>query len=432
MRRIFLSFTILTMSAAGVSATPWSLDSCINYALQHNIQIQRQTLNQKTAELSVTEAKDAFLPQLQAGANQSFNFGRGLTSDNTYANRNTNQFGWNVSLSLPLFQGLSAIRRLDYSRTYLSVIAQQCEAAKDDVTINVIAQYLQVLYSQEMLGVAREQVRMSEVEYNRRKELLEAGKIPELDLIQSESQVAQDRLTVVNSENDYATALLDLAQLLQLPSTDDFEILPMPDNSDTPLSAQEVYNNALSINHALSAARLSIKAADKYISVAKTGYIPRLSFSAGLGSSYYNLSGSENPPFHRQMRDNFNKSLGFSLSIPIFDAFSTRNSVRRAQVQKVMAELDYEDACNILYKSIQQAYQQAVAAINKQSASQTACSATKSALEAMTEKYNYGKANATEYEQAKSEYIKASSQAVQAKYEAMLRMRILRFYNENH
>ncbi len=431
MRRVFLSFIILTMATAGMSASSWSLDSCINYALQHNIQIQRQTLNQKTAELSVTEAKDAFLPQLQAGANQSFNFGRGLTSDNTYANRNTSQFGWNVSLSLPLFQGLSAIRRLDYSRTYLSVIAQQCEAAKDDVTINVIAQYLQVLYSQEMLEVAREQARMSEVEYNRRKELLEAGKIPELDLIQSESQVAQDRLTVVNSQNDYATALLDLAQLLQLPSTDGFDILPLPDTFDTPLSAQEVYNNALNINHALSAARLSVKAADKNISVAKTGYIPRLSFNAGLGSSYYNLSGGDNPPFHRQMRDNFNKSLGFSLSIPIFDAFSTRNSVRRAQVQKLMAELDYEDACNTLYKSIQQAYQQAVAAINKQSASQTACTATKSALEAMTEKYNYGKANATEYEQAKSEYIKASSQAVQAKYEAMLRMRILRFYNEN-
>lgn len=422
---LFLSSVTLTASAAG----EWSLDSCISYAINHNIEMRSRNLDRTSAELDVTEAKDAFLPTLDAGASQSFNFGRGLTSENTYANRNTSQFGWNVSLSVPLFQGLSAVRRLDYSRASLRAIAEQCEAVKDDVTLNVITGYLQVLYCKEMLAVANEQARMSKVELARREALLEAGKIPELDLIQARSQVAQDELSVVNATNDHTLALLDLSQLLQLPTMDGFDILPLSD-SDTPvLSADEVYANALQHNHALRAANLAVTAADKNVTLAKSGYLPRLSFNAGLGSSYYKLYGEPNPPFHRQMRDNFNKSLGFTLTIPLFDAFSTRNSVRKARLQKLSAELQFDDATTRLYKSIQQAYHQAVAAGQKRHSSEIACQATKAALDAMREKYDYGRANATEFEQAKTEYIKAASEAVQAKFESILRMRILMFYN---
>lgn len=421
---------VLALSGVSVAqaAEPWSLDSCINYAIEHNINVKSRALEVTSGELGVTEAKDGFLPTVQAGANQSFDFGRGLTSNNTYANRNTSSFGWNVGLSLPLFQGLQNVRRLAYSKANLKALVEQSEAAKDDVTLNVISQYLQVLYTGELHQVALEQQHISEVEYDRRKVLLEAGKIAELDLTQAESQLAQDKVTAITTANDHTLALVDLAQLLELPTVDGFEIQPLADEQLGLLSADDVYRQALQSNHSILAARLSEQAADKNILLAKSGWLPTLSFSAGIGSSYYHLLGYENAPFHRQMRDNFSKSIGLSLSIPIFDRFSTRNSVRRAKIQRLNAQLQRENMELTMYKTIQQAYYQALAAEKRLSASETACAATKSALDAMQEKYNYGKANATEFEQAKTDYIRTCSEALQAKYEHMLRLRILHFY----
>ena len=428
MKRI-LALSIALAVWTGCLADSWSLDSCINYAIEHNITVKSRKLDTRSAELAVTEAKDAFLPQVQGSASQSFSFGRGLTSENTYADRNTSQFGWNIGMSLPLFQGLSAKRRLDYSRANLQAIAEQCEVAKDNVELQVISQYLQVLYCGEMLDVAMEQERLSRVQLDRCKVLVEEGKTPELELTQAEAQVAQNHLSVVNAENDRMLALLDLSQLLQLPTMDGFDVQPLSETASLLPDTSEVYDNALRNNHAIKAGRLALTAAEKNISVARTGYIPRLSFTAGIGSSYYNLRGAQNPPFHRQMRDNLSKSLGFSLSIPIFDAFSTRNSVRRAKIQHTSAMLSLEDAQSNLYKSINQAYRQAMASESKHEAALVAEKSTKAAYDAMEVKYEFGRANSTELEQSRSEYIRARMQTVQSRYETLLRMRILSFYN---
>ncbi|MCM1483257.1 MAG: TolC family protein [Muribaculaceae bacterium] len=409
--------------------TPWSLDSCISYAIEHNIDVCSRAVDRYQGELAVTEAKDAFLPQVSAGASQSFNFGRGLTSENTYVSRNTSSTGWNVNLSLPLFQGLSAVRRLDYQKANLRTLLESEEAAKDNVELNVITQYLQVLYAGELYAVATEQVRISRIELERQRELFAAGKIPELDISQAESRLAQDELSEVNARNDRTLALIDLAQLLNLKDVDGFDIEPLPDTRMPLLSADDVYANAMSRNHDIRARRLAVAASEQNEKVAATGYLPRLSFNAGLGSSYYRINGVDNPSFGRQMRDNFNKSLGFTLSIPIFDAFSTRNSVRRARVQTLSARLQLEDASQRMFKIIQQAYYQAVAAEKKRAAGLVALDATRAAMLAMQEKYNYGRANATEYEQTKTAYVKAAAEAIQAKYETLLRIRILNFYN---
>lgn len=425
----YILISVMSFFGLAAMAQTWTLDSCISYAISHNITIKTRQLDTYSAELSVTEAKDTFLPTAEAQANQTFNFGRGLSGDNTYSNRNTSQFGWNIGVSVPLFQGLSAVRRLDYSRANLAAIAEQCEAAKDNVELQVITQYLQVLYCGEVLDVAREQKRLSEVQLSRSRILCEEGKIPELDVVQAEAQVSQNQLQVVNAENDRVLALLDLSQLLHFPTFDGFDIAPLDDEKNVIPNAAEVYTSALQSNHAIRAGRLAIEAADKNVRLAKTGYYPRLSFNIGVGSSYYNVSGMENAPFHRQMRDNFNTGLGFTLSVPIFDAFSTRNSIRRAEVSRNTALLQLEDSQSNLYKAINQAYQQAIASEHRLEAAKVAEKATKAAMEAMNTKYDFGRANATELEQARSEYIQARLQTVQATFETLLRRRILEFYN---
>ncbi len=421
--------SIVLTSGIAASANTWTLDSCINYAIEHNINIKSQRLNVKSAEQSVTEAKDRFLPELSAGASQSWSFGRGLTSENTYTNRNTSNFGWNVNMSLPLFQGLSAVRQKAYAKANLRTYIEELEAAKDDVTLNVISAYLQVLYNGEICKVAAEQLHLSEVEVERRKQLLEAGKIAELELVEARSQVAQDKLSLISAENDRTLALVDLAQLLELHVVEGFDISPIDDEGLGIVSPESVYERALNSNHSIVAGRLRVAAADRNVSLAASSYLPRLSFNAGLGSSYYTVNGFDNERFSTQMRNNFNKSIGFSLSVPIFDAFSSRNSVRRAKIERLNAQLQYEDAQRNLYKNVQQAYYRAVGADERLVAAKAAEDATHEAFKAMQEKYNFGRANATEFEQAKTAYIKAMAQSVQAKYESILRRRILAFYN---
>lgn len=429
MKTAIISALALCVAMTSVAET-WTLDSCINYALDNNLTVKSRKIDIQSGELDITAAKDRHLPNVSAYASQSLSYGRGLTADNTYTDRNTSNFGWGVNMSLPLFQGLSAVRQTKYAQANLRAMVEDLEAAKDDITLNVISAYLQVLYAGEMCNVAEEQLRLGLVEQSRREELLEAGKIPELDLIEAQSQVAQNRLSLVNARNDRTLALVDLAQLLELPDIEGFDIAPVEDDGLTLYSPDEVYNRALESNHSVLAARRRIEAADRNISLARSSYLPNLSFNAGIGSNYYTVSGLNSESFARQMNHNFNKSLGFSLSIPLFDAFSSRNGVRRAKIQHLNARLQYETTERTLYKTIQQAYYQAKGATEKLRSAEISADATRQAFEAMQQKYDFGRANATEYEQARSNYVRATSEAVQAKYESILRRRILAFYNK--
>ena len=422
---------MLTLAVSASYAEAWSLDSCINYAVTHNLDVRSAQLDRYKGDLSLTEAKDRFLPTLSASASQSWDFGRGLTAQNTYANRNTSALGWHVSFSLPLFQGLSALRQLRQAQSNIHTLDLQVAYAKDEVTLGIMAYYLQVLYNSEILAVRREELRLSETQLRRQESLLEAGKVPEVDVLQAKAEVASGEVNVVNAENDYRLALVDLTRALELGDTDGFDIQTVDFDGDIslPPSADVVYRNALSNNNGILAARSAIGLADHAISVARSGYLPRLSLNAGIGSSYYTLSGSDNTSFARQMRDNFSKSIGISLNVPIFDAFSTRNQERQARAQRLSAELELERREMDLLKTIRQAYCQAEGARTRYQAGEVAVDSAKAALDAMTEKYNYGRANATEWEQARSSYITTLSRQVQAKYEMILRSRIIGFYN---
>lgn len=421
-------------SASAQTDGAWSLDSCISYATTHNITVRQSRLQQVNGEIGVTSAKDAFLPTLHGSASQSWAFGRGLTADNTYANRNTSSTGLNVGMSLPIFQGLRALRNLDYAKAELATALEQTEATRDNVELRVISYYLQTLLSRELLTVARNQLALSRLELSRRTELFEAGKIPELDLVEARSQMAQDEMSVVSCESDEKLSLLNLSQLLELPAGTPFDVMPLDTTSVAfgsafAMTPDEIYGIALEHNHSIRAAALSAAAARKSIKVAQSGYIPTLSFSAGLGTNYYHSGGGfANESFSSQMRHNFSQSLGFSLSVPIFDAFSTRNSVRRAKASALAADLSLESTRLDVENAINQAYAQATTARAKEISSRSAASHAEAALAAVTEKYNAGRATPTEWESAKTTATRAQADAVQARYEYLLRLRVLDFY----
>lgn len=430
MKHIYLTAGVLLLCAVSATASgPWTLDSCVNYAIEHNINVRSRAVDVTSAELQVIESKDQFLPTLSGSASQSFNFGRGLTSDNTYANRNTQNTSFGVGLNLPLFQGLAGVRRLDYAKANLRAVVEELASARDNVELQVMSQYLQALYTAELVNVAEEQLRMSEYELGRRRTLVEQGKLPELDLYEAESQVARDKMSVTTSQNDSRLALLELSQMLQLPTDEGFEISPLEPEPMSSESVEAIYLRAMDRNHGIRASRLQMEAADRNVSLAKAGWIPTLSMNAGLSANYFKLNGADNPSFHRQMRDNLSKYVGFSLSVPIFDRFSTRNNVRRARAQRLSAELQYEQRASDLYKAIQQARCQLESSEAKLKSSEVAEEAGLKALEGVRQKYEYGKASSADYEQARSTYLRAVLECTQARYERILRRRILEFYN---
>lgn len=427
-----MSVTLLwILSTISLFAEQWSLEQCVQYAHEHNITVRQSQLQLAEGELQLTEAKDRFLPNVNASASQSWNFGRGLTIENTYANRNTSNFQWGANLSLPLFQGLSEYRQIKLAKANLTKLLYDVEVAKDNISLNIISQYLQVLYAKEVLASAKSQHEYSTYEVERQRALVELGKVPEADLYDAEAQAAQDNLTVVTSENDVQTALVELANLLQLPSATDFDILPLDEGEPIIPKAEVVYNSALNHNNSVLSSKQSIIVAENNISLAKTGYMPTLSFGSSVGSSYYRLSGTKGESFSDQMRHNFSTYVGFNLSIPIFNAFSTRNNVRRANIQKIQAQLALDQTETDLFRNIQLAYYQARGARDKYFTSQETLEKTRQSFAATREKYNLGRSTPAEFEIAKNNLFRTEINSIQAHYEYLLRYRILMFYQNN-
>lgn len=422
--------TLASIFPMAAHAGEWSLDSCINYAVEHNLTVRMQQLRVDEGEMGITEAKDRFLPQVAASANQSFSFGRGLTSENTYANRNTTSTGWNVGLSLPLFQGTTEYKRLKIAKMSLMQYVHETEAAKDNITLNVISQYLQVLYSKEVVAAARSQAELSTFEVERQKALIEAGKVAEATLYDLEAVAAQDSLQIVTSENDFRTALVNLANLLQLKSIEGFDVKALPDFEPYIPQPEAVYASATGTNNSLLGARQALKVAGENIGLAKAGYLPTLNFSAGIGSNYYTVGGFKSDNFGQQMRNNLSKSLGFSLNIPIFDGFNTRNSVRRARLQELNARLSLEQKESDLYKEIQLAYYQAIGARDKYLTAEETLRKTRLSFESTRERFNLGRATQADYETAKNNLFRTEVSLIQAHYEYLIRYRILKFYED--
>mgnify|MGYP000578679523 CR=1 FL=1 len=239
--------------------------------------------------------------------------------------------------------------------------------------------------------------------------------------------VAQDEMNAVQANNDYRLALLDLSQLIELETPEGFLLEePAVKIELTPLTPpDEIFQIALGSKASIQAAQYRLEGSKHSIRIAQSGYYPQLSFNGSLGTNYYSTI---NRTFSQQMSDNFNKYIGFNLSVPIFNRLATRNRVRTARLQRENYSLQLDNAKKNLYKEIQQAWYNAAASESKYTSSSTAASASKASFKLMSEKYENGKANAVEYNEAKQNLMKAQSDELQAKYEYLFRTKILDFY----
>ena len=431
MKKTIISLSLILMGVCHLQAQEtWDLQRCITHAIEHNLSIKQKEAARNQSEVEMNTAQWSRMPNLNGNIGQSFNFGRALQADNTYGNRNTRNTNFSLGTNIPLFTGMQIPNSIALSKLNLKAATEDLAKAKEDISIQVASYFLQVLFNEELTKIARNQVALSQEQLDRKVAFFKNGKASEAEVLEAKSRLAQDQLSLVQAENNHQLALLDLSQLLELPSPEGFQInVPDIDNFSVHLTLpEEVYAQAMMNKPAIKAAQYRLQGAEKSIKIAQSGYYPQLSFGAGIGTNYYHLSGIENAPFSTQWDQNMNKYLQFSLSIPIFNRFQTRNRVKSARIQHTALSWQLEESKKALYKEIQQAYYNALAAESKYKSSQSASESAEASFRLMSEKYANGKASATEYNEMRTAWMKALSDGVQAKYEFVYRSKILDFY----
>lgn len=429
-----LSFILASLAASAQQSGGWTLRQCIDYALENNITVKQQDVTRRQNEVQLSTAKNSRLPDLNASASQNWSFGRGLTSENTYSNRNTSSTSLSLGTTVPLFTGFRIPRTIELNKLNLEAATADLGKARDDISVQVAQAYVQILYNIELRDVAQRQIDIDSMQVERLREMYRTGKASGVEVAQQEATLAQSRLTLTQADNDYRISLLTLAQLLELPSPEGFTIvrpdiaaltvdeavaLPLPD---------EIFQEAIAFKPEVKAETLRLKSTEMSIKIAQSALWPTLSLSAGLGSNYYKTNGFDTESFGRQMRNNFSQYIGLSLNIPIFNRFETRNSIRSTRLDRESQQLRLDDVKKTLYKEIQQAYYNAVAARAQYASSTEATASNKAAFDLMSAKYEYGKANITEFNESKNNWLKAESDLARAKYEYMYDTSLLDFY----
>jgi|JFJP01.1.fsa_nt_gi outer membrane protein len=439
MKRMYnlIAVLILLVVFTGARAQEtWSLQKCIDYAVQNNIQIKQQTLNSDYYNNQLNQAKYNRLPNLNAGIQNSQDFGRSLTYLNTYANRNSNTTSGSLSTNVTIWSGSTLNNAIKMADMDLRASLEETNKAKDDMMLNIAAAYLEILFADELVLVSEDLLKITQLQLDRTSKLVEAGSLAKGSLLEIEAQYAREELNVVNAQNRLQLAYLGIYQLLELPSTESFRIekpaLPEIGANVSLLNSMDVFKNAVQLRPAVKGAEFKLESAKKQLSIAKGNKLPSLSF----GANYYNLYNNqytdlnqEKISFGDQLKNNQRYGFGLNLSIPIFNHYQARTGVSNAQIQVENTELQLQNTKNILRKDIEQSYTNALAAFKRYVANQKTVISSKEAFRYTEEKFNVGMINSVEYNQSKNNLSKAQSDLLQAKYEYIFRTKILDFYN---
>ena len=429
-----LLLATLTATAQDTTATRWSLQRCIEHAKANNLEVRMRQVEVDRQEVTLNTARGKRLPNLSAGASQRWSFGRSASAaDNTYQVQTTAATSWSLSTDVPLFTGFEIPNEIAAARLDLMALAADLQKTRDNMEITVTSAYLQVLFDKELLGVAENKLALSRAQLDRTRKMRDAGRASEAQIYETEAQVAADELSAVQATNDLRIATLTLTQLLELPSPEGFDVEP-PTEADTTFvlarRPDDIYRTALTTRAAIHAEELRLQSSEKQVRVAQSALYPTLSFGAGYSNAYYHIYDKHNAAFADQLRDNRGQYLGFDLRIPIFNRHATRNSIRTARLAMRNQELQLENTKKALYKDIQQAYYSALSAAERYRSATAAWQSAEKAFTFTGDRFENGRATTYEYNEAKTNLIKALSDRTQAKYEFLLRKKILECYEQ--
>ena len=416
--------------------TQWTLQNCIDYALQHNITLQKQRISAESAEVDVRTAKAAMFPSLNVSMSQRI-VNRPKSETNTIIDgdmvktsesKTSYNGSYGIDASWTLFNGkrLNTIKQQKLNNRIAELSVKESE---NNIEEQIAQLYVQILYSGEAVKVNENTLETSIAQVERARQLFEAGSIAKSDLAQLEAQVSTDRYQLVTSEAQLQEYKLQLKQLLELDGESEMSLyMPSVDNAKvlTPLPSKgDIYLSALTIRPEIAAGKLEVETSELDVKIARAGYLPSLNLTAGIGTSHANGSDFT---FSEQIKQNWNNSLGVSLSVPIFNQRQTKSAVEKAKLQKQTSELSLLDEQKTLYKTIESLWLDANNAQQQYVAAKEKLRSTQSSYELVQEQFNLGMKNTIELLTEKNNLLSALQETLQAKYTALLNIQLLRFY----
>ena len=461
---ILLSFLVLSISSFGQQA--WSLQQCIDYALANNLTVKQAELNVELVEVGMHQSTGALFPSLNGFASNNYYYGRSIDPySNQYTQKPVRSNSFSLTSSLSLFEGFTLINSLKQSKLNYLSSKYDLQKVKNDMALNVATVYLQVLYNKELLAVTTDLFDATRLQRDRTKRMEELGSMSRGNLLDMESQLAADEVRLITAQAAYDQSMLTLKQLLELDTVNDFTILvpelPAPKMDAGYNDARAIYLTALNNQPDIRSYEYKVSSAQKGLSIAKGAIYPRLSMSGSLGSTFstsskqvknsvpytetvitgytsqydtvYSVYQGEIPnyemtPFNDQIDKNLNKSIGFSLSVPLFNGFATRSNIRRARINLMQTQLGFEQTKKVMYKSIEQAVVDAGAAYQKFVAGEKNVAAQQQSMNYNQQRYDVGLISTYDFLIAKNNYTKAKSDLLQAKFDFIFRLKVLDFY----
>ncbi len=440
MKRTITAAMLLALSALTMQAQQaWTLDDCIQYALEHNISLQKARLQQQSAAEDVNARQGALLPTLSAQTNQSVGYrpwqDNGIaTVTNGQVNTKVDKTYYNGSYGLnaqwTVWNGGRNRNNVRLSQLQEQQATLQTEQQANSIEERICQLYTQCLYLSDAIGVSQTTLATSRKNEERGQQMVEVGLLAKADLAQLSAQRANDEYQLVEAESQLANYKLQLRQLLELGAEQEFDIV-VPTSTDEQALADipalpTVYEQALATRPEIENARLGIESSKVSVAIAKAGWLPTLSLTGGLSTSTNSLSANG---WGNQMKTNVNTQAGLSLSIPIFDGRQTKTSVAKAQLQQQQAVLDLQEQQKQLYQTIEGYWLDATTNQQRLRAATASTESQQASYDLLQEQFNLGLKNIVELMNGKDALMQAQQNRLQAKYLTLLSQQLLRLYS---
>ena len=444
MNKILTIFYLCFIISNLFGQNPWTLKDCISYAQQNNLVIKQGHLNLELSKENLFQSKMNLLPSINGGVSDNTNYGRNIdpvTNEITIDRVRNNSFGLNSSITLfNGFQNLNTIKKNNYD--YLAS-KYDSEKIANDISVNIVTSYLQLLYNTDLVEGSQQKVDVSELQLERISKMVEVGSLPKGDLLNAESQRAQEELQLINAQNQRDIAKLNLMQLLDLSVSESFDIVQLEvdiDENYSTVDNQAVYSLALENLPDVKSAETKLKSSERSLAISQGARSPRLSLSASVGTLYsdankrlvYDSLGAiptpQDYPFEDQFNDNVSQAISLSLSIPIFNNWQANSSISRAKIGVLQAQYSLQEAKNNLRKTIEQAQNDARSAQKKYIASKKSVAYQEESFQYTQNKYDLQLVNSYDYNNAKNTLFKAETDLLQSKYDYLFKTKMLDFY----
>ena len=437
-----MSVAVLLCTTMTAQTKQWTLQECIDYAMQHNITLQRAKLQLQSAKEDVSQSKAALLPSLNASTSHNLAYrpwqDSGMTTVtngtvNTKVDKASYNGSYGLNASWTVWNGNRNRNQVKLNKLSEEQAELEAQTTANSIQEKIAQLYVQILYLAEAVKVNEESLKTSKKNEDRGREMVNVGKMSKADLAQLSSQRATDEYNIVSAEAQVKNYKLQLKQLLEIVDDSEFDIV-IPATTDAQAQAEipslmSVYEQALSTRPEIQSAEMAIKSSDVSIDIAKAGRMPTVSLSASAGTSTNSLA---NNGWGDQMKFNFNSGAGVNVSVPIFDQRQTKTNVNKARIQRESNLLALQDQQKQLYQTIENYWLDATTNQQKFRAAQATVDSEQQSYDLLQEKFNVGLTNIVELMSGKDRLLQAEQNKLQSKYMTILNLQMLKFYQGNN